>query len=449
MAKGYAVGIVSETKAFKQGIQAGVIAPLEDAQDELTALGRNRGADQLGDALDDAGDAARDAERRIEDAADAVDDLGRSHGPDQLEDAMRDAQRATERLGDETEEVARDIEREFRDTYRKVKQDAEDASHGGVEGFGKIKDGAGELQNEIGSNLGEAVSSFRGDMQDLGQVGQDTLGGLAATVASVPGFGIPAAAALAAGAAGLGLVTAEFERIAEEEEESRQRVADWASAYIESAGRIVGAAHVVAEVNAISTDPERYKEAQEAAKDWGVDVSTAMLGLAGDETALGIVTETLGKRQQEWAEIVKETSTGSANSWDKSNMTGKQREFGEAVWRGTEKLKKQRGEMDDGQRIAREMAQALYSYATSAGKATGETDDLGNAIYELPDETEIVVDAKTKRAYEDIDALEKKANSKTGTIKVRVDDSAVRRYVPPTLRGTVVYTASNRKRQVL
>ncbi len=470
MVKGYAVGIVSETKAFKQGIQSGVIAPLEDAQDELTALGRNRGADNASDSLDDVGDAARDAERRLGDAADAADDLGRTRGPDDLaralgdaeraaddlgtsdgpadlEQAMRDAQTATEKLGDETEIVARQIEQDFRDTYRKVKQDADDASVGGVEGFGKIKDGAGELQNEIGSNLGEAVSSFRGDLQDLGQVGQDTLGGLAATLASAGPAGMVGAAALAAGAAGLGLVTAEFERIAEEEEESRQRVAEWASAYIESAGKIVGAANIVAGVQAIATDPDKYKDAEDAAKDWGVTTSTAMLALAGDETALGIVTETLTRKQKRWGDVVKDTSTGSSNSWDKSNMTGKQRELGDEVARGTERLKKQRDEMSDGQRVAREMASALYDYATRAGKATDKTDSLGNAIYKLPDETEIVVDAKTKQAYEDIEALEKKAKDKKGKVTFGVDDSAVRNYKPKTKTGTVIYTAQAGTRQ--
>ena len=44
---GYTVGINSETKAFKQGIDSGVIAPLEDAQRELIELGKSRGPEPV------------------------------------------------------------------------------------------------------------------------------------------------------------------------------------------------------------------------------------------------------------------------------------------------------------------------------------------------------------------------------------------------------------------
>jgi len=433
MAKGYSVGILSETKAFKQGIQAGVIAPLEDAQGELTALGRNRGPDQLSDALDDAGDAARDAERRIDDAADAVDDLGRSNGPEKLEDAMRDAQRATERLGDETEDVARQIEREFRDTYRKVKQDSEDIGDSGSRGFGKAAEAGAEFKDEALSNFSEVTSSFDGSMSSIQDLAQGTLGGLASS--GLPGIGIAAGAA----AAGVGLIGSAIEANDEAMKESEQRVADWAQAYIDGGSKIVDSAHIVAEVQSIATDPERYKDAKEAAKDWGVDTSTAMLALAGDETALGVITESLSKKQEEWGRIVEDTSTGSANSWDKSNMTGKQRELGDEVARGTDRLKKQRGEMTEGQRVARETAEALYDYTVRTGKATKETDKLGNAVYKLPDGTEIVVDAKTKRAYEDIGALEKQAKAKKGTVTFDVNTHFVDRYQPKNKTAYVNY----------
>lgn len=434
MAKGYAVGIVSETKAFKQGIQAGVIAPLEDAQDELTALGRNRGADQLGDALDDAGDAARDAERRIEDAADAVDDLGRSRGPDQLEDAMRDAQRATERLGDETEQVARDIEQEFRDTYRKVRQDAEGVGDSGVDSFGRVREGASELQSEIGGNLGEAVSSFRGDLSDLSQVGQDTFGGLAATVASMGPAGFLGALALAAGAAGLGAVTGGMEEAKDRQEELNAAAAKWADAYIESAGRIVSAAHIVAETQAIAADDTRYEDAKTAAEEWGIDVSTAMRALAGDATALATVEGALRDRAAEanrrLADQEKQVDSTAGEVYD----------MADSVKRGQDRLADLNEEMSLGQERARNAGRALHDYAIEAGTATGRTDALGNAIYELPDGTEIVVDAKTKRAYEDIEALERRAKKPVnGTVKFKADTRDVDNYKPKTKTGTVNY----------
>src|SRR5690606_511345 len=155
--------------------------------------------------------------------------------------------------------------------------------------LGKVKDGAQEVTQELGQNLGEAVSSVRGDLSDLGQVGQDTLGGLAATLAGTGPGGIVAAAALAAGAVGLGLVTAELENAEEQSRKHRAAAAGWPSKFVESGQKIVTAAQTVAEVNSTAADPERYEEARQNAKDWGVDTSTAMLAMAGDGAALGIV----------------------------------------------------------------------------------------------------------------------------------------------------------------
>ena len=128
MAGGYSVGIASETKAFEQGIKRGVIEPLEDAQD-------------------------------------ALKDLGRNDGPGDLERSMRDAQTATRKLDDEIADT--------RDSLERLGRSARTAGADGERGMSQVKDGAKEVQQEIGSNLGEAVSSFRGDLSDLGQVGQD------------------------------------------------------------------------------------------------------------------------------------------------------------------------------------------------------------------------------------------------------------------------------------
>lgn len=85
-------------------------------------------------------------------------------------------------------------------------------------------------------------------------------------------------------------------------------------------------------------------------------------------------------------------------------------------------------------------ASQLYDAALASGEATGRIDELGNAIYRMPDGKEVVVNAQTKKAYEDLDAVEKKALSdKTVWVRYRVDDREVQYYEPPTKRGTVVF----------
>ncbi len=375
------IGIASETKAFRQGIESGIIDPLEDAEK-------------------------------------ALQDLAKTRGPEQLERDMRDAQKQTEKLKDETKDTARAIERDFADSYRSMKRDAEDAGDAGVDGMHRIKGGAQELQAEIGSNLGEAVSSFRGDISDLGQVGQDTLGGLAATVASAGPAGLLGAFALAAGAAGLGLFTANQEIATEKQELLNESAARFASGYTEGINGALSAAYVFAEINAIATDPERYKEAQDAANDWGVDVRTAMGALAGDATALATAQGSLDARTREAnARLAEQEQAVDGNA-------GAVYDLDDAVKRGAERMETLNGAMAAGKEQADNAAGALFNYASSAGVATDQTDDLGNKIVRLPDGKEIVIDAETQRAYEDIDTLEKqRLNDKTLTVRILADRS--------------------------
>lgn len=360
---------------------------------------------------------------------------------DSLEDVAREAraqggktERALDDIGDAGKDTARDIdtaggkmERTFRELVKDAKKAdtaVEQVGDSGKAGFGKAKEGAQELSSEIGSNLGEAVSSFRGDLSDLGQVGQDTLGGLAATLASAGPAGIAGAAALAAGAAGLGLVTAALDNTKAKQEEVSAAAAEWADSYLTSAGLIVDASSVVANVQAQATDPDRYKKAEENARDWGVTVETAMLAIAGDATSLEVVQESLNAKQERWVEVLKEaTSATSEGSYDRSKMTAEEAELGREVERGTEALGLQNDAMREGRTRAENAAGAMFRYAQRVGKATGETDKLGNKIIRLPDGKEIVIDAKTGRAYEDIETLEKKKIAdKTATVDVKVND---------------------------
>ncbi|CAO1650541.1 hypothetical protein NYA9BBAC_00908 [Salinibacterium sp. NYA9b] len=183
MAKGIEIGIGSETKAFKQGIESGVIEPIEDA-------------------------------------VDALDDLGRNKGTDKLEDGFEDAQRASKELKKEVSETADNIEKDFKKSYAKMKQDSES-------GTTKAKADLKELGNEARQNAAETFSSFDGSAESFADGIQGTLGGIVSSLGPI------GAAAGAAGALGIGLIIAGIEDAEDESEEFREKVADLTKDFID------------------------------------------------------------------------------------------------------------------------------------------------------------------------------------------------------------------------
>lgn len=367
---------------------------------------------------------AQDAEKSFKKLEDALEDAGTggARDVDKLEDALKGAQRQAER----TEKSVKDI------------------GDGGRAGFDKVKGGAHELQQEIGQNLGETVSSFRGDLSDLGQVGQDTLGGLAATVAGMGPAGLLGAFALAGGALGLGAVTAGIQDAEEKQRALNESAAEWADKYIEGASRIVDASSVVAEMTAIATDPDKYKQAGQNAEDWGVTVADAMRAMAGDATALEVVQRSLNDRSAEFAQIMKDNTGIDGFYKGTHDTTAQLHDMNESITRGTDALNAQTGAMAAGQAQADNFAAGLYAYAMQVGVATDQTDALGNKIYTLPDGKEIVVNAQTKQAYQDLDAVERRqlAGKEVG-VRVRVDYSEWDDWYPPMKEGYVSARLTN------
>lgn len=275
---GYTVPIASETKAFKQGIETGIIKPVEDANKELKELGENR-------------------------------------GPEQLERDLRDAQKTTEKLADETKGTARVIEREYRDSFRKVKASADDAHDG-------IKRGANEAKDEVTSTAREGAASFTGEWTDVGDVVQESLAN--AFAAFGPGgalVGILAAAG--AGALITGLQTAQ-----EDTDKLKQRFSDMYQSAAEEGRKFLDSAAIQGEALSLIFDPDRadeYKRLVDEASRIGVDSSTYIRAIAGDEDAINTALE-IGnakrEERQEWAEknLQAERDTGTITDEQGSAM---------------------------------------------------------------------------------------------------------------------------------
>lgn len=302
MAKGYAVGIASETKAFKQGIDAGVIKPLEDAQDELEKLGRSR-------------------------------------GPEQLEDSMRDAQRATEKLGDETKEVAGKIEREFRDSYRSMRNASADTTS-------RAKQDLGELKNEAVQNASETLSSFDGSAQSIADGIQGTFGGL------VQSLGPAGAVGSAAAAAGLGLAVALWEKSQEDAQKLRESAGELADELIETGDKGGRSLEQVAEkLREMATSSEEGElnlqqlrhEARKAEVDFK-DLWQAMS--SGTEDSIDAQQRLLDKIREEYDELERN------NGW--YDLSGK----AQGRLQGLDAIKKQLEKNIEVTKLARETEQA-------------------------------------------------------------------------------------------
>lgn len=340
--------------------------------------------DDIKDALRNMGLSARQAEEAVEDIGDEFRETGRDgkRAADDLEDSLRDVQRQSKR----TEESVDDI---------------------GGNGFGKLKEGAQEVTQEVGQNLGEAVSSIRGDLTDLGQVGQDTLGGLAATIAGSGPAGIAGAAALAAGAVGLGLITAEIQEQNERVQALRQYFADAWQEAVDGGNKYIDTATIIGEMNDIIFNPERadeYKRIQEDANKLGLDRNDLLRAAAGDQDSLNTVTERAN-------ELVAEQNLLVTDSEDIRTKGRGPKEAAAAQELADLQALNDRwsmyGQINDENRqkaadAAANTSELLLSAIANADSATRAVDDFGNVLITLPTGQEIVIDAETGQATSDV-----------------------------------------------
>lgn len=419
MAHIHEIGIAAETRGFDQGFKTGVIRPVEDAVDAFKDLERAVEQPDMSNILrdfDELDDAAKKATDRTDDLG---DDGARSLR--KLEKALEDAQRETEQLGRKSRDAGDDSQR----------------------GFGRMRAASEEVTQEIGQNLGEAVSSIRGDMSDLGQVGQDTLGGLAATVAGMGPGGLIGAIALAAGATGLGLLTAGLQDTEERQERLKEQAGEWAQAYIDAGASVLNTAQIVAKGQELLVD--RGDEVKRNAELWGVGVATAAAAMAGSQTAIDQVSDSLDRQQS-----ALEANAGGADNYAQNieAATTGQSQANNSVIEGRKAFDELTGAMQLGKETASFVSQMMVDVARNTEGATETVDEFGDTVITLPDGKKVYVDAETGQATQDVEAIEQKIYgipNKTATVNLVVNDRDLRNYRPPTItipgqivpRGTV------------
>lgn len=146
MAKGIELGVGVDGRPFKEGIESGVIAPLDDATETLKTVGQDKSLEQL-------------------------------------EDDLKGAQRASRELADETKKTGQEITQKSRKAFREMKEAAKS-------GYDDSGEAAKEFKQEATQNMSELASSFKGDMSSIGDAVQGTLGGLAGSIAGPAGIAL-------------------------------------------------------------------------------------------------------------------------------------------------------------------------------------------------------------------------------------------------------------------
>lgn len=156
-----------------------------------------------------------------------------------------------------------------------------------------------------------------------------------------------------------------------------------------------------------------------------------MRAMAGDTTALTIAQEGLNQKS---ADYEAQASKTSEKALDLNNQ-----------WRaGTDALRQLNGDMEAGRTAARNVSDALLAVVASSSDAAVEVDALGNKVVTLPDGAEIMINAKTGQATQDVsrfkgdtDGVIDHLNGREVVVRVRRDSSEWDDWYPGSKIGNV------------
>ncbi len=349
-----------------------------------------------------------------------------------LEDALNDVGAGGARDADKIEDALKDVQSQAKRTERAV----DDVGDAGERGFRKLGDKGTEVSGELRQNLGETFSSFRGDLEDLPQIAQDTLGGLAGSGAL---GGIAGLAATAAGAAGLGLIIGAMDEINAKNEALQARANDMATAFIEAGTNVMNALSIASAAAEVNTNPEKRKEAQAYADALGIDLPTAIRAYVGDANAMAVVDKIAADAKAE------NLSIADKQKESQKALTSEQLDALKTNQGAIAAQRELNGVLDDANAKFDTQQAVLRGLVNDAASATKEVDDLGNAVYTLPDGTQIMIDAETGQATTDVAKFKGDLDGIAETvvrplIKPQVDSSEWDRWQPQLKRGYVSAT---------
>jgi hypothetical protein len=232
----------------------------------------------------------KDFLRGTKNVEDELDDVA-----DSLDDVAKDGVKATGKL-----------EEGFNDLRKKAKQTGDDIEKGigtgTKKGTQQAEAATDVYKKEAIANISEVTSSFNGSWESAADVVQGTLGGVVADLG-------PVGAALgAAGALGVGLLTAELVKAEEEANRAKERVRQLGLAIIESGESIATLEEINENIKLIVSDaddaPKKFKDIQREAENTGIDVNKLAAAYAGSAKALDAVIKSAQDAYEAEQELV-------------------------------------------------------------------------------------------------------------------------------------------------
>jgi hypothetical protein len=356
-----------------------------------------------------------------------------------LEDVMKKAVELGREAGYTTDKIAEDFSTAFGVPVDRAKS--------AIDGLVDKTDELGAAGDDAGDQMGKGISGGADtageSLSELGQIAQDVLEGdftsaAQGAVSALSGLAVFAGAggALAAGiiqgvSSIVGSWVAEWEKATEE---SKKRADEWAQAYIEAGGKVLNSAITAGNALAIATDAGKLEEARTNAKNWGVDVGTAIAAMSGETWALAAAQDGLSTKSDEAAAAL------AAQETQVDNNAGAAYDLADSVNAGKDAMSQLTGEMAAGSQQAADYNSYLVNTAKYTEGATTVTDEFGDSITTLPDGKQIYIDAETGQATQDMDAIEQKIYSiPTAKVKYIVDATDVYNWHPPFKQGVVGY----------
>lgn len=414
-----------------------------------------RGADNTADAMEQIADVLRDIANEGGDTTDRMErdfrDLSRTadRESDQLRDKFRQVYRDVKRDSDTTRDgsernlkdtsrtasrEADDLRDSYRNAYRDVARSSDDTADIARKNTRRMAEQSQEVGQEVRQNLGEGIANAaRGDFEALGDTIGDTFGGAVAGIG-----GVATAAVAAAGALGIGAITAAFREAEERRKKLEERANDLAKAYIDAGSSVLDTITLAARISDVLTNEESRKEAEEFAKVVGVDLPTAARVLAGDTNALSIQQGILSRRLRDVTDKKEEARDNESVSASEIMAIHDQEN---ALYKVKEELDKVAESNTTAAQKARDYSNALLGVIDDAEGATTQVDKLGNKLITLPKGEQIVIEARTGQATTNIDRFKgdvakipkKKAVVVEGTVDLSAVTRGIKNYRPPTV----------------
>jgi hypothetical protein len=249
----------------------------------------------------------KNVEDELDDVADSLDDVAKDgdKATEKLEKGFKDLAKAAKASGD-------DIEKGIGQGTRRGTQEAEKATD--------------VYKKEAIANVSEVTSSFTGSWESAADAVQGTLGGVVADLGPV------GAAAGAAGALGVGVLTAALVKMEEDAKKAQERIADLALQMIDAGVRGEVPLEVINDnLRLIITSSEeatkKFRDIQLQSKLNTTDANKMAVAYAGNEKAIESQLEVLEKLIEAEKEQTDTTQTVQANEIKRKALIDQQKEL--------------------------------------------------------------------------------------------------------------------------